>query len=66
MINIPKPDISPNFTVEDIRTLRNWYDAVQEGMTPSERVADMARHGEEALARLGLADTAKRLGKNDS
>jgi hypothetical protein len=63
MINIPKPEISPSFTVEDIRSLRSWYDAIQEGMTPAERVADMARRGEDALRRLGLDGSAKRLGK---
>jgi hypothetical protein len=63
MINIPKPDISPNFTVDDIRNLRKWYDALQEDMTAAERVADMARRGEEALRRLGLDATAKRLAK---
>jgi hypothetical protein len=63
MINIPKPDISPNFTVDDIRNLRKWYDAIQEGMTATEKVDDMARRGEEALRRFGLDAAAKRLGK---
>ena len=56
MFDIPKPELSPNFTVEDIRKLRKWYDTVQAGMTPAERVADTARRGEEALIRLGLVD----------
>jgi hypothetical protein len=63
MINIPKPNISPNFTVDDIRNLRKWYDVLQEDMTATERVADMARRGEEALRRLGLDATAKKLMK---
>jgi hypothetical protein len=63
IVNIPKPEISPNFTVEDIRNLRNWYDAIQEGMTSAERVADMERRGEDALRRLGLDTSAKRLEK---
>ena len=63
MIDTSKPEISPNFTVEDIRNLRRWYDVIQEGMTPTERVADMARLGEDALRRLGLDTSAKRLGK---
>ena len=62
MISIQKPELSPNFTVEDIRKLRKWYDSAQAGMTPEERVADTARRGEEALVRLGLAETTKRLG----
>jgi hypothetical protein len=63
MINIPKPEVSPNFTVEDIRNLRSWYDVIQEGMTSAERVADMAQRGEDALKRLGLDTSAKRLRK---
>jgi len=56
MIDTPKPELSSNFTVEDIRKLRKWYDAIQMGMTSAERVADTARRGEEALIRLGLFD----------
>ena len=59
--NIPKPAISPDFTIEDIRKIRKWNDECQQDMTPAERVADTARRGEEALVRLGLADTARRL-----
>jgi hypothetical protein len=61
--NIPAPEISPAFTIEDIHKIREWNDACQKGMTPAERVADTARRGEEALKRLGLDATAKRLGK---
>ena len=61
--NVPEPTISPNFTIEDIHRIREWNFECQRDMTPEERVADTARRGEEALIRLGLADTVKRLGK---
>ena len=60
--NIPKPAISPDFTIDDIRKIRKWNDECQQDMTPAERVADTALRSEEALIRLGLADTVKRLG----
>jgi hypothetical protein len=61
--NIPEPVISPNFTIDDIHRIREWNYECQKDMTPSERVADTARRGEDALKRLGLAETAKRLSK---
>ena len=60
--NIPGPTISPNFTIDDIHKIREWNYECQRDMTPEERVADTARRGEEALVRLGLAETTKRLG----
>ena len=60
--NIPEPTISPNFTIDDIHKIREWNYECQRDMTPEERVADTARRGEEALVRLGLAETTKRLG----
>jgi len=59
--NIPEPVISSNFTIEDIRKIRDWNADCQQDMTLAERFADSARRGEEALVRLGLADTVKRL-----
>ena len=50
--DIPKPQISPNFTIEDIHKIREWNDACQRDMTPAERVADTARRGEEAMRRM--------------
>ena len=47
-----------------MRELRKVKDAIadsQEGMTLQERFEDTHRRGEEALARLGLADKAKHL-----
>ena len=48
-----------------MRELRKVKDAIadsQEGMTLRERFEDTHRRGEEALVRLGLADTTKRTG----
>ena len=61
--NIPEPVISPNFTIEDIRKIREWNSECQRDMTPAERVADTARRSEETLIRFGLADTVRRFGK---
>jgi hypothetical protein len=62
-LNIPEPTISPHFTIEDIRKIREWNCECQRDMTPAERVADTARRSEETLIRFGLADTVKRLEK---
>jgi hypothetical protein len=61
--NIPEPEISANFTIEDIHRIRAWNYECQKDMTPDERVADTARRGEDALIRLGLDASAKRLRK---
>jgi len=55
--DIPKPAISSDFTIEDIRKIRDWNDECQQGMTLAERFADSACRGEEALVRLGLTET---------
>ena len=34
--NIPEPDISPDFTMEDIRKIRDWNYERMKGMTPQE------------------------------
>jgi len=61
--NIPEPEISPNFTIEDIHKIREWNYECQRDMTPAERVADTARRSEETLISLGLADSVKRFKK---
>jgi hypothetical protein len=55
--NIPKPTITPNFTINDIHKIREWNYECQRDIIPEERVTDTARRGKEALARLGLANT---------
>jgi len=42
-INIPMPEISPNFTVEDIHKIREWNYERRKNMTTEERCADIHR-----------------------
>ena len=52
--NIPEPEISPAFTLEDIRKIRDWnYERLKDA-TPEEWQADTARREEEAMKRLGV------------
>jgi hypothetical protein len=51
-----KYEISPNFTLEDIRKIRDEECEAQKDMTPIERVYDTARRGREAMKRMGLED----------
>jgi|GEM_PF-1257007 len=37
---IPMPEISPNFTIEDIRKIREWHYEKRKGMTPEEIIED--------------------------
>lgn len=37
--NIPKPKISPNFTVDDIHKIREWHSTLTKDMTLEERRA---------------------------
>ena len=41
MNTIPFPEISPNFTVEDIRRIRTWNSARYASMTREEIVEDI-------------------------
>jgi hypothetical protein len=56
--DIPKPDISPEFTIEDIHKIRAWdyerlKDATQEEYrTDTERRAERTRYAIEELRRL--------------
>ena len=53
--DIPKPVISPAFTIEDIHKIREWeYERLKDA-TREEHLADTARRTDEALKRLGLA-----------
>ena len=61
--NIPEPVISPGFTISDIHKIREWnYERLKDA-TLEERRSDTNRRTEEALIRLGLTDTLKRLEK---
>ncbi|MDR2179924.1 MAG: hypothetical protein LBP21_06425 [Synergistaceae bacterium] len=50
-------------TMNDLRRIREEIYEEQKHMSLAERVADTAQRGEEALKRLELDATAKRLGK---
>jgi hypothetical protein len=52
--NIPAPEISPNFTIDDIHKIREWdYERLKDA-TREEIRADTSRRTTEALKRLGL------------
>jgi hypothetical protein len=52
--NIPEPEISPNFTIEDIHKIREWnYERLKDA-TPEERRRENTRREEEAMKRLGV------------
>ena len=50
--DIPKPEISPAFTIEDIHKIREWdYERLKDA-TPEERRADMEQRTAEIRKRL--------------
>ena len=52
----PKPEISPDFTIDDIHKIREWeYERLKDA-TPDERRADTSRRYKDALIHLGLTD----------
>ena len=53
--DIPKPKISPAFTIEDIHKIREWdYERLKDA-TPEERRADTERRAAEFRKRLDSA-----------
>ena len=52
---IPKPEISPAFTINDIHKIREWEHERLKDATPEECRADTKRRMEQALKRLGLS-----------
>jgi len=52
--DIPKPPISPAFTIEDIHKIREWHYERLKDATPDERKADEERRTAEARKKLGL------------
>ena len=45
--DIPKPDISPAFTIDDIHKIRAWHYERLKDATPEERHADTERRADE-------------------
>jgi hypothetical protein len=59
--NIPAPEISLNFTIDDIHKIREWdYERLKDA-TREEILADTARRTDEALKKLGLESNITRL-----
>jgi len=60
--NIPKPEISPKFTVEDIHKIRAWnYERLKDA-TPEERRADIehrANRARQRMTRIRSAETIR-------
>lgn len=56
MNNIPKPNISPAFTIEDIHKIREWHYESRKGMTRQEAIDHINRRGAEFEK---LADAAR-------
>jgi len=54
MNNIPKPEISPAFTIEDIHKIREWHYERQKGMTTQEVIEDIKKDAACFEARLAL------------
>jgi len=50
--NIPKPEISPAFTMEDIHRIREWHYERQKGMTTKEICEDIRKGAARFEARL--------------
>jgi broad specificity phosphatase PhoE len=52
MNNIPMPEISPEFTIDDIHKVREWQYEKYKGMTPEEICEDTRKDAERFLAEL--------------
>jgi len=51
--DVPKPDISPNFTIEDIHKIREWnYERLKDA-TPDEIITDIEQRAAEARSKSG-------------
>jgi len=50
--NIPKPKISPAFTIDDIHKIREWHYERRKRMTPEEIIEDTRKGAERFVARL--------------
>ena len=50
--NIPKPDISPNFTISDIHKIREWNYERLKNATVEERLMDINEGAEEGLKQI--------------
>lgn len=58
-INVPMPDISPKFTIEDIHKIREWNYERRKGMTTDERISDVNCGAQRSIERIEAARRAK-------
>ena len=56
----PKPDISPDFTIDDIHKIREWHYECRKGMTRQEVIDHINRRGDEFEARIEAARSSQR------
>jgi len=61
MNKIPKPEISPSFTIEDIHKLREWHFECRKGMSKPEIIEHINRRGREFEAFVKAERLKKRL-----
>jgi len=62
--NVPKPDISPAFTIDDIHKIRAWdYERLKDA-TPDERRTDTAKRAERTRSTIEKLRRAKGALKN--
>jgi len=52
--DVPKPGISPNYTIEDIHKIRKWEDERLKDATPEEVRADMMQRVKKRMELLGI------------
>ena len=57
--NIPMPEISPDFTIEDIHKIREWNYERRKGMTPEEICEDTWKGAAPVIARINELKAAK-------
>jgi hypothetical protein len=50
--SVPKPGISPNFTIDDIHKIREWNYARTKDATPEEYREDVRHRAVEGIARI--------------
>jgi hypothetical protein len=61
--NIPKPEISPDFTIDDIHKIREWnYERLKDA-TMEERMTDINGRAASVLAEIEAAKAARQKNK---
>ena len=50
--DIPEPELSPNFTLDDIHKIREWNYERMKDATRAEYIEDMNRRGEEGFKKI--------------